>query len=352
MALARSSAGFVPDRPDLGHRAEGLDLATEAFFAQPRDGGRLLHAAAYRSLAFAELEDDAVWSRAWLCIGLGTEIPSAGDLLPFTAGHHGIHVQRTDDGGLVGRFNKAQHGGCRSVPLQCRTGTKTKCSFTACGYSRDGGRLLAGSEGATPAMHQYLGLRPERLLPVAVAAQGPLILVNLAGEAPPPAPRPEIAGAALGGRTRSMEFAANWKLLAQHLADGVAEAGSEERLRLGSRSGDGTPLAIELVFPNLVLMRARGETCAAMLQPTALGQTLCRVAVFGAPESAAFWTAELERRAAMAEAAQARIGSAPQDEPASAANEAALWLQTCIGGRVLSRPEAGPTMPLYSTASR
>src|SRR5436305_1887031 len=108
MALAVASAGFVPDRPDLGHRAEGLDLADPAFFADSLDPAapRLLPPAAYRTLAFAELEDDAVWTRSWLAIGLGAEIPAPGDLLPFTAGHHGLHVQRAAEGGLVGRFNK------------------------------------------------------------------------------------------------------------------------------------------------------------------------------------------------------------------------------------------------------
>jgi hypothetical protein len=356
MALAASSAGFVPDRPDLGHRAEGLDLADPAFFADGLDPSapRLLPPAAYRALAFAELEDDAVWTRAWLAIGLGAEIPAPGDLLPFTAGHHGIHVQREAEGGLVGRFNKAQHGGCRAVPLQCRTGTRTRCSFTACGYSRDGTVLLAGSEGPTPAMHQYLGLRPERLLPVAVQDWGPLIRITLdpgaaSSEAPP-------AGlVALAGETRRVEFAANWKLAAQALAVGAPRATGPQSLHLTGQLATGEAASIVFHFPNLVLIEARGETCAVMLQPTALGQTLLRVGLLGGGGSSpsdleaswSAWQAEIAARLTPAVALQASLGGS--GEPL-AADAAGLWLQQRIADSVNARPAPAQTQPLYATA--
>ncbi|MBB2962865.1 hypothetical protein [Methylobacterium sp. R2-1] len=355
MVLAIASAGFVPDRPDLGHRAEGLDLADPAFFADSLDPSapRLLPPAAYRALAFAELEDDAVWTRSWLAIGLGTEIPSPGDLLPFTAGHHGIHVQREAEGGLVGRFNKAQHGGCRAVPLQCRTGTKTGCSFTACGYSRDGSVLPAGADGPTPAMHQYLGLRPERLLPVAAHAWGPLVRINLDREAAPPEAPPEGL-VAFAAETRRVEFAANWKLAAQALAEGDRFAEAPDSLHLTGRLATGETAAIAVHFPNLVLIEARGETCAVILQPTALGQTLLRIGLLG-PESAAQADREASRDASWA-AWQAEIAArmapaiAAQTALSGSANAAGLWLQQRIAARVRARPAATDTYPLFATA--
>ena len=357
MAHAAPSAGFVPDRPDLGHFAGGRDLADAAFFAEATDAfePRLLPSPAYVALAFADLEDDAVWTRAWLCIGVQDEIPRAGDLLPHTAGHHGIHVQREADGGLVGRFNKAQHGGCRAVPLQCRTGTKTRCSFTACGYSYDGGPLAAGPNGPTPAMHQYLGLRPERLLPVAVHTWGPLIFANLdsragAGPAGTMSQHP-IVPAGDGAVLRRVEYAANWKLLAQHLADGRVIAAEPGCLRLATILGDGASAEIRLVFPNLVLISVRDQTCAVILQPTAVGRTLCRVALFGADTAAwAAWLSEIAGRAAAAEAAQVRIAATSSDAGPVSINAAGHWIQTEIAGRVLSRPDAGLTEPLYATA--
>lgn len=358
MALAVASAGFVPDRPDLGHRAEGLDLADPAFFAGSLDPSapRLLPPAAYRALAFAELEDDAVWTRSWVTIGLGAEIPSPDDLLPFTAGHHGFHVQRTADGGLIGRFNKAQHGGCRAVPLQCRTGTKTRCSFTACGYSRDGGVLPAGLEGPIPAMHQYLGLRPERLLPVAARAWGPMVRISLDPEASPPGPAPDGL-MALAGETRRAEYAANWKLAVQALAEGERVAQATESLHLTGRLATGEAASIAVHFPNLVLIEARDETCAVMLQPTALGQTLLRIGLLGPEERArsdpdaswTMWLAEIAARMAPAVATQAALARAEPDEPRPA-NAAGLWLQRIIAARVRARPAATDTHPLYATA--
>lgn len=362
MVLA-ASAGFVPDRPDLGHRAEGVDLADPAFFADSLDPGapRLLPPAAYRTLAFAELEDDAVWTCSWLAIGLGAEISSPGDLLPFTAGHHGLHVQREGDGGLVGRFNKAQHGGCRAVPLQCRTGTKTRCSFTACGYSRDGTVLPASADGPTPAMHQYLGLRPERLLPVAVRAWGPLVRINLdPGAVPPEAPPEGLA--ALAAETRRAEFACNWKLALQALAEGERFSETSDSLHLTGRLATGEAAAIAVHFPNLVLIEARGETCAVMLQPTALGQTLLRIGLLGSDDaepadretsressweasweaSWIAWQAEIAARMAPAVAAQAALSGA--------VNAAGLWLQQRIAARVRARPAITDTQPLFATA--
>lgn len=349
------AAGFVPDRPDLGHAAEGWNLADPAFYA---DGARpstcLLPAAAYRTLAFADLEDDAVWTRSWLCIGYQDEIRAPGDLLPFTAGHHGIHVQREAGGGLVGRFNKAQHGGCRAVPAQCLTGTKTRCSFTACGYSRDGEPLGADADGApTPAMHQFLGLRPERLLPVAVRSAGPLILANLDASQATSDPAPDTPAARLPLRERPTiwrsESAANWKLLLAALArfDTAGPTPGPGMLAAEGRRADGAPIQVHASFPNLVLLTDGGSGCAVILQPTSLGQTLCRIAAFGTGADAAAWRAEIEVRTAPAVALHDALTRAHEpDRPA--ADEAALWLQAELAARVLSRSEAGDTAPLYA----
>ena len=124
--------------PELGYFDEGLDFVEAKIYSdviRPFGQAHTLPHAAYRSKVFADLEDEKIWTRTWVCIGTQQEIPDEGDILPFTVGNHGIHVQRVKDGKLVGRFNKAQHGGCRSVPLQCQTGNKTKCSFTSCGYN-------------------------------------------------------------------------------------------------------------------------------------------------------------------------------------------------------------------------
>ncbi|MCJ2131503.1 hypothetical protein [Methylobacterium sp. E-045] len=355
------AAGFVTDRPDLGYAAEGWDLSDPAFFAEALDPAEPHHLppTAYRSLAFANLEDDAIWTRNWVCIGTQEEIPRTNDLLPFTVGHHGVHVQRRADGGLVGRFNKAQHGGCRAVPLQCQTGTKTRCSFTACGYSRDGLPLSAAPDGGpTPAMHQYLGLRPERLLPVAVRTSGSMIFVNLdAGTTSEPlqnlAFEDETSRPVGTVLTFRRTYPANWKLVLGALAGGEVALPTSDSLWLTTTLRDGRLAEARILFPNLILFSSPGETCGVIVQPTALGETLCRVALFGnrargagdwlAEIDARVWrTTELQRDLDVREANPARRHPLP--------NAAERWLHRRLAAAVKARPRIEATEPLYATA--
>lgn len=215
------------------------------------------------------MENAAIWQRHWVGIGFDAGIPNAGDVLPGTVGDHGIHVERMSDGGLRGRFNKAQHGGCRMVPLQCQTGAKTRCSFTACGHSRDRKPVGASDPDRVPQLDQYFGLRPERLLPVAVRLWGPVIQVRLdptmssvLGKLDSEA-QIEQDGLVTDGDTLWREFPGNWKDLAVALA---VACPSESTC---------------LLFPNVSVLRAGDLTTIIVLQPIALHRTLCRVRFFG-----------------------------------------------------------------------
>lgn len=211
--------------PDIRYVDEGFDLTGPTLYETVRRGfgeARSLHPLAFRSKRFADLEDEKVWTRAWVCVGPHQRIPRPGDLLPFTVGNHGIHVQRDEDGGLVGRFNKAQQGTCRQVPVQCQTGRKTKCYYTACGHSRDRDVILAGvSCNGKAEIGQYLGFDPADLAPVQVATLGPLVFVNLDFDPQPFGDQmgdiPKKFGGYLNADLRhvarqSLEFACNWKL--------------------------------------------------------------------------------------------------------------------------------------------
>ncbi|MBR71813.1 MAG: hypothetical protein CMM30_02580 [Rhodospirillaceae bacterium] len=172
----------MPLHPELGYFDEGLNLTDPSLYATALDVGEhssILPPVAYRSRIFAELEDEKLWTRMWCCIGSTQQISMVGDLLPYTLGNHGIHVQR-DKNGFSGRFNFAQHGGCRFVPAQCQTGKKTKCSYTSCGYSRDRDVLKTSDVDVdTPILRHFIGDIPERMLPVQVETWGGCIFVNV-----------------------------------------------------------------------------------------------------------------------------------------------------------------------------
>jgi hypothetical protein len=263
-------------QPELGFFDDGVDLADPQLYdrsALPFGRAQVLMPTAYRSKVFADLEDEKIWTRTWVCIGSEQEIPDPGDLLPFTVGNHGIHVQRELDRRLAGRFNKAQHGGCRIIPAQCQTGRKTKCSFTSCGYSRDRNVIKADELGEnTPAMHQYLGFSPERLLPVKVERWGPLIFVNLDHEAAALADqRQDLQEGAGPPFTTELcdfagfwaEFSCNWKLAGSTLTEHAVA---------------GVPLL--WVFPNLLLALMPTYAVSIVLQPTGTAATLMRLRIF------------------------------------------------------------------------
>ena len=182
--------------PDLGFVDSGVDFLQPELYAACRTRFGIASALprrTYTSPVFQQLENEKVWTRDWICIGTAPEIANPHDLLPYTIGQHAIHVQRTASGGLIGRFNKAQHGGCRAIPAQCQTGRKTKCSYTSCGFSRDRDVIAGELFGEmTPQAGQYLGVYPERLLPVSVETRGPLIFANITRPSAEPALRPRL----------------------------------------------------------------------------------------------------------------------------------------------------------------
>jgi hypothetical protein len=287
-------------RPDLGYFADGADLLDPGTYERavaPFGQAEILPAAAFRSLEFALLEDEAIWTRDWICIGTLADIPQPGDLLPFSVGNHGIHVQHMEGGRLEGRFNNAQHGGCRFVPVQCQGGTRTKCSFTSCGYSRDRD-AIAASDGASSvaAMHQYVGLRPERLLQISVATIDALIFVNVDGCDKSLSADPameELIALLLAGKPdrlgkRWLEFNGNWKLVAQALLGPSSETPPDvaNTFVVTRTTDNGEEIRAIWLFPNLVIVASESAACTILLQQTALEKTLCRVQMWGEAHSA------------------------------------------------------------------
>jgi hypothetical protein len=298
--------------PDLGFTDGGVDFLRADLYASCRTRfgvATALPRQAYSSLVFQDLENEKVWTRDWVCVGTAVEIPDTGDLLPYTVGNHAIHVQRLAAGGLIGRFNKAQHGGCRQVPAQCRTGRKTKCSYTSCGHSRDRGviegAVLSGE--MTPQAGQYLGGNPERLLPISIKRLGPFIYVNIDPARGATAELPAVEGAIERNAIRVAgdwrDVAANWKLAGAALVD-TARSHADG-------GGASNYVSAEWHFPNLVIIKSRRAALAIVLQPTGFDQVLLRLSVFTHEQSVSAacdsLLALVERAAASAAAAQEEI---------------------------------------------
>ena len=297
--------------PDMGYVENGVDLTNVDLYKttnQPFGKATILPPFSYQSKIFSDLEDEKLWTRDWIAIGSTHEIPNAGDLLPYTVGHHGVHVQKESDGSLIGRFNKAQHGGCRAVPLQCQTGKKTKCSFTSCGYSRDRNVIRVEEIGEnTPTMHQYLGLIPERLLPVKVETWNSIVFINVDHECCSLTDSlsnfPKSTTSILDDdftlqNSEWFECTSNWKLAGRAFFDkqnicnntSVKESTNASNGYLATNlSTHGIGINTEnnvdnvqlfWLFPNLVLVIHNSFVVCIILQPTSMVECILRTSLF------------------------------------------------------------------------
>lgn len=285
--------------PELGYFDEGLNLTDASVYQQaclPFGAARTLPPAAYRSKVFLELENEKVWTRSWVVIGLLQQIPRPGDLLPLTLGFHGIHVQRQADGTIAARLNRHQHGGCRFVPEQCRTGAQTKCSITSCNYTRDADVMEGGENGEdTDLMYKFVGFVPERLTAVKCETWGPFIFVNLdpeceslsdyLGDLPDALGAVFTAPLELIGK-QWLDFQCNWKMFgAAFTGLGTLPFGSAvdtgETPRTYARTeavvSQADPSAkLFWLFPNMLLAVGCNQITVVLLQATGMGKTLSR----------------------------------------------------------------------------
>jgi len=374
-------------QPILGFFEGHRDLRAPALYAAAREvfgEATMLPRLAYRSKAFADLEDESVWTRGWICVGHHDRIPAAGDLLPRTVGNHGVHVLRRPDGGLAAHFNFAQHGGCRFVPHQCQTGKKTSCFYTSCGHSRDRDVIAADPEGHdVPEMYMFIGNNPNKLVPIRVATLGTLTFVNLdAGDDIPDASfsrhAPMLRALVDGDLVRVGHFQAegafNWKLLGG-IVSGTGASNPSVPMSDEAHSGfapsidaDADLLGVAWVFPNLLIRVFREVVVTSIVQPTGLTDTLetCDVFARSAPDDA---DACMERLTGivrcdhrMAEALQRTVAGAanpspfiPQavdDSPTPREENALAWsFQQLLIARVLAR-HTYIDQPLYGRPGR
>jgi hypothetical protein len=356
-------------RPDIGFIEKGQDFEAASFYAGatgPLGSAQTLPRAAYCSLMFSLLEDEVIWSRSWICVGSEADVPNPGDLLPYSIGLHGVHIERQRDGGLIARFNRLENGGCRVVPLQCKGGSRTPCAYTSCGRSHDRGPIPSGQDGEF-ARSEYVGQVPDRLLRLKVQTWGPLIFANL--DPAPSAfdePLQNIAVHAAVARfrraKRSKEIwnghASNWKLLLAAMTD-AAVTREHDHLLVGTTPSFllGEASSVVVAFPNLVLFISDSTLGVVTLQPTAIGRTLSRTSLFsldGDSDDALAMdiSQELVRRGLRAADIHKRIfegRDVPAGEASEMIQESAVghWVQRRLAMRALSRPVPFVSRPVF-----
>ena len=176
----------------------------------------------YADDAVLARERERIFRRSWQYVGHLGEVARPGDYFAGWAGHAPIVVTRAEDGELRAFANVCRHRGAQVVEGAGNRRT-LQCPYHAWTYG------LEGSLRAAPRSEREPGFDPSALslLPVRVAAWGPLVFVNPDADAPPlehflgelPA-RLADGGVDLGTlvfRERvSYELAANWKVVIEN----------------------------------------------------------------------------------------------------------------------------------------
>jgi choline monooxygenase len=170
---------------------------TYAATRRPVDLAATLPADAYRSEEFFALERERVFATSWVAVGCVAELREPGDVLVAEVAGRSLFVVRNRGGELRAFYNVCRHRGTRLLTEgECRVKRFIRCPYHSWAYDLDGAcigtPLFEGSDIPPDqrAVFDMDGVRAfdradHGLLKVAVEAWGPLVFVNLDGDAGP-----------------------------------------------------------------------------------------------------------------------------------------------------------------------
>jgi Rieske 2Fe-2S family protein len=188
-------------------------------------GARTLPGEYYTSQGVYDTETERIFGRSWICVGVATSIPEAGDYFLAEVEGESVIVVRDRDGGVRAFYNVCRHRGTRLCSDENGCFSKyIVCPYHSWAYD------LSGDLVTAPNMDDVEGFDPATLPLHALATtvwEG-LVFVNLDCDATPF----DVAYPSLTGRfTRwglpelepvhriVYEVEANWKLLFQNYSE-------------------------------------------------------------------------------------------------------------------------------------
>lgn len=211
---------------------DGLDILTPIVLDRLRKpageaGG--LPPEAYTSADFLALENQRLFARRWICIGITEDVAEPGSVRPVTAAGKALILLRDDAGEVRVFHNFCRHRGMRLIDAPCEGKKRIICPYHSWSYALDG-RLVKTPHIAGIDRHDRAELPREipGLAEVRTAVWGPLVFVNLSGEAPdfedhirPLAERWESHDFSVLRRGASFGYSigGNWKLALENFID-------------------------------------------------------------------------------------------------------------------------------------
>jgi choline monooxygenase len=188
-----------------------------------------LWADAYTSPEFLDLERQTVFANHWVCVGLASDVPNPGDLLPVDVAGIPIVLVRDRHQTLRAFHNICSHRGLQLVDQPCSAKGVIRCPYHSWSYGMDGelkstphfgGYYQDAAEGFDRQTKGLRAIRCDQWLD--------LIFVNLSGAAPPLGDylKPIVERWAAydlsllrRGREITVECNANWKLAVENFSE-------------------------------------------------------------------------------------------------------------------------------------
>ena len=184
----------------------------------------------FTEAAIFDLEKQRVFDDTWMCIGLSSDVPASGDLVPVSVFDRPLLLVR--DGTVLRVFhNVCSHRGAMLVGSKARGRPRIVCPYHSWAYKL-GGELVSTPHVGGFGRHSCESLDPKRLglrsLPCAEWAGH--VFVNFSGTAPefsqwirPAAQRfASVTAADWVNDTelaRRLEVQANWKLIVENFVE-------------------------------------------------------------------------------------------------------------------------------------
>jgi choline monooxygenase len=205
---------------------DGLDKQLSAFDPErPLERARTIPSAWYHDTEVYETERRAVFGGSWQVAGRADQVAEPGTFFTAELAGEPVLVLRDDQGVLRAFYNVCRHRAARVAYEAEGRASRLRCRYH--GWTYD----LTGRLRGTPEFDGVADFRREDngLVPVAVAAWGPLVFVHLGEDRPPLdeflAPLPErTRGLGLEGlrfvERREYRLACNWKVFVDNYLDG------------------------------------------------------------------------------------------------------------------------------------
>lgn len=167
-----------------------------------------------------------MFERAWVCVGIASEVNQPGPLVVRRIGNRSIIITRGTDGELRGFFNSCRHRGTELAETDCEIANTIRCPYHRWGYGLDGTLITTPLFSEVP--REEFDKADFGLIPVRVETWGVLLFACLDDETPALAdwlgdlPK-RMAGYGLDRwviqHEQSLSINANWKLISENFQE-------------------------------------------------------------------------------------------------------------------------------------